>query len=75
MMMTQTFEFSINLSAEKTERIYQGQVRYILVYTDDGASLQLPAQNFRTYVTDKGINGRFIVETDNNNKLTRLRKK
>ena len=74
-MMTRTFEFSINLPAEKTERIYQGKASYILVYTDDGTSLQLPARNFRNYVTEKGIRGRFIVETDDKHKLIRLQKK
>ena len=72
MMMPRIFEFSINLSAEKTQNIYQGQARYILVYTDDGVSLQLPAINFRQYVTDRGIQGRFKVEIDDNNKITRL---
>ena len=73
--MTKTFEFTVHLSAEKIERIYQGQARYILVYTDEGTSLQLPAGNFQSYVTDKGINGRFVVETDDNNKLIRMQKK
>jgi hypothetical protein len=72
MMMPKIFEFSINLSAEKTQHIYQGQARYILVYTDDGLSLQLPAINFRQYVTDRGIQGRFKVEIDDNNKIIRL---
>ena len=72
MMMPRIFEFSINLSAEKTQHIYQGQARYILVYTDDGVSLQLPAINFRQYVTDRGIQGRFKVEIDDNNKIIRL---
>lgn len=70
--MTRIFEFSINLSAEKIQRIYQGQARYILVYTDDGVSLQLPAINFRQHVTDCGIQGRFKVEIDDNNKIIQL---
>lgn len=72
MMMNRTFGFSINLSAEKTQHIYQGQARYILVYTDDGVSLQLPANNFRQYVTDRGIQGRFKVDIDDNNKIIQL---
>ncbi len=72
-MMTPTFEFSINLSSEKTQQIYQGQARYILVYTDDGLSLQLPASNFRQYVTDRGIHGRFKIKTDDNNKIIQLK--
>jgi hypothetical protein len=72
MMMPRIFEFSINLSAEKTQHIYQGQARYILVYTDESIKLQLPAINFRQYVTDHGIQGRFKVEIDDNNKIIQL---
>jgi len=70
--MSRHFEFSINLSADKTQRIYQGQARFILVYTDDGMSLQLPANNFRQYVTEGGIQGRFQVEIDDKNKILQL---
>ncbi|MCP4433557.1 MAG: DUF2835 domain-containing protein [Gammaproteobacteria bacterium] len=70
--MTRRFEFNINLSADKTHRIYQGQARYILVYTDNGTSLQLPAINFQRYVTEQGIQGRFEVEIDDRNKIIRL---
>lgn len=71
--MSRRFEFSINLSAEKTQRIYAGRARYILVFTDEGTSIQLPAVNFRRYVSEQGIHGRFEVEIDDNNKIIRLR--
>ena len=72
--MNRTYEFTIQLSSEKTRSIYQGQARFLLVYTDDGTKLQLPAQNFRSYVTSEGINGRFSVKTDNENKILQLNK-
>ncbi len=71
--MTRRFEFDLSLSADKTERIYQGQARYILVYTDNGTSLQLPAINFRQYVDERGIQGRFEVEIDDKNKIIQLK--
>lgn len=70
--MTRRFEFNLNLSAEKIQRIYQGQARYILVYTDEGTSLQLPAINFRQYVNEQGIRGRFEVEINDTNKIIQL---
>ena len=60
------------LSAQKTEHIYQGRARYIVVETDRGLKLQLPAANFRAHVTANGIHGRFVVEVDEDNKLKRL---
>ncbi len=62
------------LSAAETESIYRGQARYILVESDQGLKLQLPAANFRTYVTAEGIRGRFKVKIDAKNKILTLRK-
>ena len=68
------FEFNLALSAEKVASIYQGQARYILAESDDGLKLQLPAANFRSFVTDDGIHGRFAVNIDADNKIQALRK-
>lgn len=68
------FEFNLALSAQKIEAIYEGQARYIVVESDQGLKLQLPATNFRGYVTDAGIHGRFQVEIDDHNKILTLRK-
>ena len=68
------FEFTLALSAAEIETIYSGQARYILAESKQGLKLQLPAANFRSYVTSEGIRGRFKVEIDANNKIQSLRK-
>lgn len=70
------FEFNLVLSAQQTRSIYEGQARYILVESESepGLKLQLPAANFRVYVSADGINGRFSVEIDADNKMLSLRK-
>ena len=68
------FEFKLALSAEQTRSIYEGLARYILVETEQGLKLQLPAANFRAYVSAGGISGRFSIEIDANNKILVLRK-
>jgi hypothetical protein len=67
-------EFMVELSSKKTEEIYRGQARYLLVECDNGLKLQLPAVNFRSYVTEQGINGRFRIQIDANNKIIDLTK-
>ena len=67
-----TFEFNLDLPARKIERIYQGNARFILVESDEGLTLQLPAINFRDYVTAAGIYGRFSVRIDENNRIVNL---
>lgn len=66
------FDFSMALSPLKTEAVYRGHARYLLVESDEGLKLQLPATNFRAYVTDRGINGRFRVCIDDNNHVLEL---
>ena len=68
------FDFNMALSAEKTRSIYQGQARYIVVKTDNGIKLQLPAVNFREFVTVDGIHGHFSVSIDADNKILELRR-
>jgi hypothetical protein len=68
------FEFNLALSAAKTRSIYAGRARYILVETEQGLKIQLPAVNFRSHVTKDGIQGRFSVEIDADNKILALRR-
>ncbi len=68
------FVFNMALSARQTRSIYEGQARFILVESEQGLKLQLPAANFRAYVNADGITGRFSVEIDVNNKILALRK-
>ena len=68
------FKFSMALPADRTQSIYQGQARYIIVESDQGLKLQLPAVNFRRYVTDDGINGRFAGRIDSDNRIVDLRR-
>ena len=69
-----TFEFDMALSALKTRAIYEGQARYILVESDQGVKLRLPASNFYRHVTAQGIQGRFSVDVDADNKIIALRR-
>lgn len=66
------FEFRLSLSAEEIRSIYEGQARYILVESSEGLKLQLPAANFRCFVTAEGIHGRFSVTIDATNKIQDL---
>ena len=67
-----TYEFSLALPAVATDRIYRGDGRFILVETDAGLSLRLPASNFRSFVDTDGIRGRFRARVDASNRLLEL---
>ncbi len=67
-----SYEFSLELSAPRTETIYRGDARYIVVESEQGPKLQLPAGNFREYVDADGIHGRFRVHIDTANRIVSL---
>lgn len=69
-----SFRFTMALPAPEAQEIYQGRARYILVVSDEGLKLQLPAANFRRFVTANGIHGRFSVSIDADNKIQELTK-
>ena len=70
-----SFDFSMALSAQQFRSVYEGRARYILVESEQGLKLQLPAANFRGYVTADGIHGRFSVVIDADNRILALRKR
>ncbi len=72
-MTTREFDFSLSISAERIQRVYRGDAKYLLVHTDEGLKLQLPALNFRPFVTDQGIHGRYRVRIDRHNKILDLK--
>ncbi len=68
------FEFSLALSAEKLRQIYAGEKRSLLVESADGQKLQLPAWNFRGFVSKQGLFGHFSVDIDDDNRIIELRR-
>ena len=71
-MSLRKFEFDIVLPADTTLAIYEGRVRYVIVTSREGLRLQIPATNLMPYVSDDGINGRFTMLLDENDKLVEL---
>ncbi len=50
-------------------RYYRGEALAVFVVTDSGQSLQFPALHIRRFIDQHGINGRFQISFDANNKL------
>ncbi|MGR5285803.1 DUF2835 domain-containing protein [Vibrio maritimus] len=66
------YYFSLNISYQQYVTHYTGHAYSVLVYTDQGLRLQLPATRFRPFLTQLGLKGRFRLTTDQNNKFLRL---
>ena len=72
--MSNRIYFSLSLPAERYLLYYRGNVRAVIVESDDGRRIQLPAASLRPFVTAGGIEGRFELTLDENNKLLDIRR-
>ena len=68
----QRMRFSLNISAEQYQSYYVGSARFVRVEADDGRSLKFPASELRRFVTHDGIQGRFEITFDKQQKLLGL---
>ncbi|WP_084659617.1 DUF2835 domain-containing protein [Vibrio sonorensis] len=66
------YYFTLNISYQQFLSHYSGAASSVLVTTDQGLRIQLPASRFRPYLSQIGIKGRFRLTTDQNNKFVKL---
>lgn len=64
--------FNIQLSAEKVLMFYQAKKNRVIVTAEDGRSLSVPWELLRPYITQTGIDGRFLIKFDAKRKATAL---
>jgi hypothetical protein len=68
----QIITFQLHITAEEFLRYYRGTAQAVIVRSDDGRRIQLPARNFRPFLTESGISGRFRIRLDDNNRLVEM---
>jgi len=64
--------FSVNISYHMFLLHYSGSASQILVYSEQGLKLQIPASRLRPFLSQIGVKGRFRLTTDQSNKFLRL---
>ena len=72
--MPSLIRFSLNLSAQRYLRFYQGNAKSVSVLADDGRRLEFPANALRPFVTRQGIQGHFEIQIDEDNRLQQIRR-
>lgn len=74
MNVTQRFEFSLNLSAEKCLDYYRGVATHVVARSAEGVTLQFPASLLTPFITPSGIHGRFVMTCDEAHRGAELRR-
>ena len=64
--MIKEFYFSLSLTNEEFFPFYKGDVQSIQVMTNKGLTIRFPAMHLRTHVRSDGIQGNFLLLTENN---------
>ena len=67
------YRFSIQLSQEQFLRYYQGSAGAVQVYSECGQRLRFPASRLRPFLTHTGIQGRFQLTTNADNRFVDLK--
>ncbi|WP_087017843.1 DUF2835 family protein [Thaumasiovibrio subtropicus] len=66
------YTFRISISYHLFMQHYNGVAKTVLIECEQGLRLQLPATRFRPYLTHAGINGRFRIIIDENNRIKQM---
>jgi hypothetical protein len=66
------YTFRLNISYHTFQQHYSGAASAVLVVTEQGLKLQIPAMRLRPFLSQIGIKGRFRLTTDQNNKFVQL---
>jgi len=72
--MSTELQFYLKISREEILRYYEGTARVVVVTATTGQKVQFPAEHLRAFIGANGIEGKFSIQFDNNNKLVGLKK-
>ncbi|MBC8325494.1 MAG: DUF2835 family protein [Verrucomicrobia subdivision 3 bacterium] len=60
---------SIRLTTQQVENYYRGRTRWVIADAADGRTVQLPFKVLHPFISKDGIDGLFIVTTDQKHKF------
>ena len=63
---------SLTLTGKQVEEYYRGKARHVVVEAVDGRIVQLPINVLHSFILEDGINGDFVVTTDDDHKFVSI---
>ena len=64
----------LSISKDVLLSYYEGAAQAVVVKSEDGRSIQFPANILRPFVTNNGVHGIFEIEFDENNKFIAIQR-
>lgn len=71
---TNKVRFMLSISQDVLLSYYEGGAQAVVVKSEDGRSIQFPANILRQFVTNNGVHGVFEIEFDENNKFIEMQR-
>jgi len=68
------YQFALDISAASLLKYYRGNVKWVLVTTQEGLRIRFPVDALRPHVTREGVKGSFRLVCDDRRRLLRLDK-
>ena len=68
------YQFVLDISATSLLKYYRGNVKWVLVTTQEGLRIRFPVDALRPYVTREGVKGSFRLVCDDRQRLLHLDK-
>ena len=60
---------SIRLTTQQVENYYRGSIRWVIATAADGRTVQLPFKVLHPFISKDGVDGMFIITTDQKHKF------
>ncbi len=73
-MANRKIHFVLHISAHKYLEYYSGTVRDVVTVASDGRTVRFSAKLLRSFVSQDGIHGEFVIEFDADNKFVAINK-
>jgi hypothetical protein len=70
----QSYYFTLSLPYDRCLYLYQPGKNSVIITSDCGKRVQLPVKNIRPFIQRHGLNGRFHLVINNDNKVVSFKK-
>ena len=66
------FSLSLQLTPRQVEEYYRGRAQQVVAEAADGRIIQLPIKVLHSFISKQGIQGDFLVTTDDDNRFVKI---
>lgn len=74
-MRISKFIVPLKIEADAYQKMYRGDAQNVVALDIEGRTIQFPAASLRPFVTREGIEGVFVIQVDETNRLIDIQRR